>query len=362
MALSQELKQMSNRVFQLENARGDDGGVGGGSGANSSEKENSNKNEVPIFNQPEMEPKSTATVKDDEPKKWLGAVAMEGRQCHPTRDLPDVPWTRGSFNKKQPPHIIAALVAAAPAKWDNAQCIQYECEWKNHTLCDTVAPTNYNGPEPPCCVHTLRDMAKSFDDAMCELGFEYFASYGMLLGLVRSDRLIPWTSDNDYIVTKQTISAIMSLAPEEKAVFDKHGISLFYDGLYYRVCITPTFMEGKLATSWRKKSHKWHPMVPYPYADVFIAHQEGGSMVDELGCAHPMEHFRPALHMGVYNHSFSVSVPRDQEAVLSSLYGNEWRTPDAKKSPHGDTKCRGNQMKLEEESKEEHNWRKGNSI
>ena len=48
----------------------------------------------------------------------------------------------------------------------------------------------------PCCVHTLRDMATAFDDVMCTSGLECFTSYGMLLGLVRSDRLILWTLDN----------------------------------------------------------------------------------------------------------------------------------------------------------------------
>jgi hypothetical protein len=36
---------------------------------------------------------------------------------------------------------------------------------------------------------------------MCYLGLEYLPAFGMLLGLARSDRLIPWTSDNDYMVS-----------------------------------------------------------------------------------------------------------------------------------------------------------------
>ena len=185
-------------------------------------------------------------------------------------------------------------------------------------------------------------MARAIDDAMCELGFEYFASYGMLLGLVRSDRLIPWTSDNDVIVTTQTMSGIEALPPEEKAVFDKHGISLFFDNFYYRVCVTPTFMESKLASSWEaaeaENVDKWYPLV-YPYTDIFIAHEEEGLIVDELGCAHPSETFRPPLRMGVYGNDFRVSVPRDAEAVLARVYGPQWSTPDANENPHGDTKC-----------------------
>ena len=129
------------------------------------------------------------------------------------------------------------------------QCLEYQCERENYERCDTSDPTNYDGPELPCCVHILRDMAKAFDNAMCELGFEFFASYGMLLGLVRSDRLIPWTSDNDIIIDKRTMAALTTLPPEEKAVFDKHGISFFFDNFYYRVCITPSSHRASLLRS-----------------------------------------------------------------------------------------------------------------
>ena len=88
-----------------------------------------------------------------------------------------------------------------------------------------------DGPTKPCCVHILRDMAKAFDDVMCELGLEYFASYSMVLGLTRADKLIPWTSDNDYTATQQPISALLALSEEEKQVFTKHGISFFFDNV-----------------------------------------------------------------------------------------------------------------------------------
>lgn len=248
------------------------------------------------------------------------------RQCRLLRDLPDTP--------REKPAVVNVR-----SNYAYEQCLQYKCERENYEQCDTAIPTNYDGPDPPCCVHILRDMAKAFDDAMCELGFEYFASYGMLLGLVRSDRLVPWTSDNDFVITKQTMAGIMALTPEEKAVFDQHGISILFDNFYYRVCITPAFMEGKLATSWVvEDDRRWYPLI-YPYTDIFVAHEEDDSIVDELGCAHPIDVFRPALHMGVYNNTFRVSVPHDAETILGRLYGPQWRTPDAKKAPHGDTKC-----------------------
>jgi len=230
------------------------------------------------------------------------------------------------------------------------QCLRFTCDWKktNHGRCNSWNRTNLDGPEPPCCVHTLRDMAKAFDDAICELGFEVFASYGMLLGLVRDDKLIPWTMDNDYIATEETLSAMLALRPEEKAVFAKHGISFFYDN-FFRLCITPDFMDGKLAKNWKDKNEinqrGWYPLI-YPYSDIFVAREEGMYMVDELDCAHPMETFRPLVRTPVYNQSFVVSMPHRPEEIISAVYGPHWRTPDNQKSPHGNTRCANNQYSL----------------
>ena len=227
------------------------------------------------------------------------------------------------------------------------QCLRFTCDWKktNYGRCNNWNQTNYDGPEPPCCVHTLRDMAKAVDDIICELGFEVFASYGMLLGLVRDDKLIPWTMDNDYIATQETLSAMLALRPEEKAVFAKHGISFFYDH-FFRFCITPDFMDGKLAKNWKDKNETnqrgWYPLI-YPYSDIFVAREEGMYMVDELNCAHPMETFRPLVRTPVYNQSFVVSMPHRPEDIISVVYGPHWRTPDNQKSPHGNTRCAKNQ-------------------
>lgn len=229
-------------------------------------------------------------------------------------------------------------------RWNS--CLQYRCDWNtNHTHCDSFGPTIYNDPfNPPCCVHILRDMAAAFDAVMCKLGFEYFSSYGMLLGLVRNDKLIPWTSDNDYIATDRTLAAMYDMSPTDKKVWDDHGIHFFFDNHFHRVCVTTTFMKGELAKSWKTKSYNWnwYPLV-YPYADIFVAREtfvnNTSVMIDELGCAHQMEIIRPAQRRGVYQNSFQVSMPNNAEEVVKRVYGSSWRIPDAKKTPHGDTKC-----------------------
>jgi hypothetical protein len=187
-------------------------------------------------------------------------------------------------------------------------------------------------------------MAAAFDAVMCKLGFEYFSSYGMLLGLVRNDKLIPWTSDNDYIATDRTLAAMYDMSPTDKKVWDDHGIHFFFDNHFHRVCVTTTFMKGELAKSWKTKSYNWnwYPLV-YPYADIFVAREtfvnNTSVMIDERGCAHQMEIIRPAQRRGVYQNSFQVSMPNNAEEVVKRVYGSSWRIPDAKKTPHGDTKC-----------------------
>ncbi|KAL7526578.1 hypothetical protein ACHAWF_001830 [Thalassiosira exigua] len=223
------------------------------------------------------------------------------------------------------------------SKWNH--CLQFTCIWHDYAACDTMAPTVYNDPDnPPCCVHILRDMAAAFDAVMRTLGFEYYANYGMLLGLMRSDKLIPWTFDNDYVVSNRTLSAMMNLSPEAKGVFDSHGLSFFFDNIYHRVCITPAFKGGALAKLWTTTSYQWYPLA-YPYADIFVADEKGADMVDELGCTHPITEFSPAVRRWVYQDSFEVSIPANAEGILERIYGKEWRVPDANKSPHGDTKC-----------------------
>jgi hypothetical protein len=219
--------------------------------------------------------------------------------------------------------------------WD--QCLRFECQ-KHSPACDSMDQTSYEGDQPPCCSHVLRDMAKAFDDVMCELGLEYFAAYGTLLGLLRSDKLIPWTIDNDYLVTKDTLSVLFNLTPAHyNATFGKHGLSFFQDRLL-RLCVTPDFVTGKLAR-WRSKKSGYYPLI-LPYSDLFVADvDETGMLWDELGCFHPVDDIRPARRQSAYNGTLHVWVPNNGAAVIERVYGRNWRKPDAKKSEHGNTNC-----------------------
>ena len=131
-----------------------------------------------------------------------------------------------------------------------AGCLFFQCE-KNATLCDNSNPTNYNGDKPPCCVHILRDIAREFDAEMCRIGVDYIATFGTLLGLIRSDRIIPWTGDMDYIIpSKAAANAMVHLWDAKRT-----GLRHVYQDIN-RMCITRDFANGELL--------KWNISAPNP--------------------------------------------------------------------------------------------------
>lgn len=268
---------------------------------------------------------------------------LSQEKCRPLRDVSNYSTSTVQYSIDNP--------SSGRQNSKYQSCLQFKCDWNStaNTHCDSFGPTIYTDPSnPPCCVHILRDMAAAFDAVMCKLGFEYFSSFGMLLGLVRNDKLIPWTSDNDYIATERTLAAMYAMSPEEKKVWDDHGLAFLFDNYYHRVCVTSTFMNGDLANLWTTSSYEWYPLV-YPYADIFVAKERSYSdvnasnmsIIDQLECDHSMDSFRPAQRRGVYQNSFQVSMPNNAEKVLERVYGSTWRIPDKEKRPHGDTRCKG---------------------
>lgn len=54
--------------------------------------------------------------------------------------------------------------------WEQ-QCLSFHCEF-SIDKCNNFDATNFDGPDPPCCTHLLRDMAREFDKILCFLGIE----------------------------------------------------------------------------------------------------------------------------------------------------------------------------------------------
>ena len=114
----------------------------------------------------------------------------------------------------------------------------------DESTCDNIYPTNYDGPNPPCCTHILRDLVHIFDEKMSTLNLDYVVSFGTLLGLTRSDKIIPWTGDNDIIIKDlTTVKTMVDLWKTTDAY--KKGLNLLLEGIL-RLCITPKFAQGKI--------------------------------------------------------------------------------------------------------------------
>ena len=173
-----------------------------------------------------------------------------------------------------------------------------------------MSPTNYDGPDRPCCVHILRDMAKVFDEEMCRLGLDYTASFGTLLGLQREGRLIPWTMDNDYSLTTQNANAMVRHWDTNST-----GLTHFFQEIN-RMCITKDFAGGKL--------QKWE--LPYfrpkPCTDFYIGNNNGSMFHENFGdCIHNFTDVWPSQRRLVYNGSFYQNVPAHPDRVLERYYG-----------------------------------------
>lgn len=85
-------------------------------------------------------------------------------------------------------------------------------------------------------------MTRIFDEEMCSLGLDYFAAFGSLLGLRRSDKFMPWSAGGDLIIhSAEAMNALVMLWDSPKT-----GMSHHYSSGMNRMCVTPDFGGGRL--------------------------------------------------------------------------------------------------------------------
>jgi len=172
-------------------------------------------------------------------------------------------------------------------------------------------------------------MAIIFDNTMCSLGLDNIAAFGTLLGLVRSDQLIPWTFDNDYIISSNTASAMVDLWDARTT-----GMSYMWQGIP-RMCATTDFAEGKLQ-KWRMSPSSTQLYeAGSPYIDLYVGHTEAGKFSEIPGCLHDAKDIWPTKRLPVYGGKFYQNFPANRTQVIKTMYGPKWRTPDSKRMPHG---------------------------
>lgn len=203
-----------------------------------------------------------------------------------------------------------------------------------------MLPTNFDGPNPPCCTHILRDMTRIFDETMCSLGLDYSAAFGTLLGFRRDDRIIPWTSDVDYIIpSKDVANAMVSLWDSKKT-----GMAHIFQGIN-RMCVTPDFAGGALKNKWgldKPPQHEFNlDFSGLAYIDFYVGFNETNSAlfgtIDH--CRHLYSDVFPTKREMVYNKTFTQNFPANPDQLLRTFYGKDWRIPPSSKSSHGDRLC-----------------------
>jgi len=227
-----------------------------------------------------------------------------------------------------------------------ANCLFFKCT-KSVAECDNNNPTEYDGDKPPCCVHILRDAGRLFDAEMCRIGLDYTTAFGTLLGLMRSDRLIPWTGDMDYIIPSEAVANAMVHLWDTK----KTGLAHIFQDIN-RVCLTHDFADGKLAkfkftapppkkllksadgnTLWSRG---------FPYLDLYVGrdHPSFPGEYNELKhCRHKKTDIFPTAKGLFYNKTLSQRIPANPEQLLRTYYGKTWRNPTPARNPHGDSLC-----------------------
>ena len=250
-----------------------------------------------------------------------------------------------------------------------AKCFEFKCN-TNITTCDNDKPTNYTGPDPPCCSHILRDMARILDEEMCRIGLDYLVGFGTLLGFVRSGRIIPWTADLDYILPSEEVANAMVSNWDTKQT----GMAHLFQGIN-RICVTEDFGGGGLMR-WKKKptmvrdkktgkmvwdTQLWLWSSGMPYIDFYIVKMirnfsskaatksldlikerwKDGGIVDILnGCQNFHRDFFPTKRVVVYRdgngeNGFSQNLPANATQLLRSWYGADWNVPNSNRTPHG---------------------------
>ena len=221
----------------------------------------------------------------------------------------------------------------------DSNCLFFHCS-SDIAKCDNTLATNYDGPDQPCCVHVLRDMARIFDEEMKELELDYAVTFGTLLGLRRADKIIPWTADNDFLIPSRDVANAMVAGWDVK----KTGLAHLHQGIN-RMCVTPDFYGGKL--------QKWSYHVDedtaasvllynrgFPYIDFYVGEKRifgRDEVFNEfaIGCKHLYRDVVPSRRAMFYNNSFALNIPANPEQILRTHYGRNWRVPKSDKDPHG---------------------------
>jgi len=225
----------------------------------------------------------------------------------------------------------------------DAGCFHFHCD-ASVPRCDSDGGPDWDGPDPPCCSHILREMVIDLVMFFTRYRFVYYASMGTLLGIIRKDRVIAWTADQDLIVN---FTELVRLRAEKWRVLlhEQTGLTLLFEGID-RVCATSAWRNGALL-AWedRHVSIKNIYREIYHYIDLYSQTTIAGSngslfyRIGNFPCKFSPEILLPYQFRSVYKNSLLLAIPRSPESYLEVVYGPRWRIPDPTRDRNGHYQC-----------------------
>ncbi len=205
-----------------------------------------------------------------------------------------------------------------------------------HVACfigaDAAPPLN-DSALPPCAL-LIRDVLRAVQGVFAAQGVGYVAQSGTVLGALRSNGIIAWTSDADLAIEAATTGAALrnpvsvlrqALAAEQLDVFDERGV--------WRVCGAAAFVyhatPRQASAGFRIPNvdlYSWHP-VGSDGKHVRVHGQPCGPI--------PVALLWPTRNLTIYD--LQVPGPALPTAYLVRIYGANYMEPPPpnKRKPYG---------------------------
>jgi len=123
----------------------------------------------------------------------------------------------------------------------------------------------------PCLTELLEEMLFKIVQVLEKHKVVHWITYGTLLGLVRDDRIIPWTIDNDIAIFPDKFNR--SKGQKYHPIHNVIANTLKEEGYYYfqqsRVCIP--YDSPKYSKFAKFDQEMWYYVNHYPYTDMYVS-------------------------------------------------------------------------------------------
>jgi len=203
--------------------------------------------------------------------------------------------------------------------WENCLRFYYRMNCKRGS--SKSDPTS-----PPCLVDILEVMAFATLQIFEARNLNHFVSYGSLLGSVRNESIIEWTSDFDIVVEESHFNLIKIAST---GFLSKYGLVYFTDKKYPdigRICATPESPWNKFKIT---KPNDVDYFDAYPYVDIYqlVNIKQINSLMIKFGppCKFTMDEIYPFSKTKIYGRE--VFAPAKPHEFLKKVYGPDYMIP-----------------------------------